>query len=84
MRKIMLILAVALIMLGCTVPEAESTMYVVDGYYYAVGEVVTNDGNIWGYSQDNMNDSPVHVVFDNMGTPDNIYDDEILGVIVHE
>lgn len=35
-------------------------------------EIITEDGNIWEYSGE--------VIFDNNGTPDDIYDDIIVGL----
>ena len=54
---------------------------------YKDGEVITEDGNIWGYSQDIISEAPsyddesVLAVFDDAGTPDNIYDDESVGLV---
>lgn len=68
-------------------PKAEPVMYIAAGWYYTDGEVITEDGNIWGYSQDiiseqpSYDDEPVLAVFDDAGTPDNIYDDEIVGLV---
>lgn len=53
------------------------------GWYYTCGEVITEDGNIWGYDAPCSfeDEQPVSVVFDNVGTPDYIYDDEIVMLI---
>ena len=65
-------------------PTSESQVYVTPGWYYTCGEVITEDGNVWGYCQDiiddapSYDDQPVYVLMDNAGTPDNIYDDEIV------
>ena len=62
------------------------TRYVTQGYYYAEGTVITNDGNIWDYHTDIISDKPsydhqaVNVGFDDNGTPDNITDDIVLGL----
>lgn len=84
MKKLLIISLVALCLIGCAPAEQphDSAMYVVPGYYYARGEVVTEDGNIWGYSQDSTENAPVYVIFHDMGTPSHIYDDEILGLVV--
>lgn len=94
MKKIILILTITSILFtGCgkapePEPEAEHKSYFTSGRYYTSGEVITNDGNIWGYTQDiisekpSYNNEPVIVAFDDMGTPDNIYDDEILGLVL--
>lgn len=67
--------------------KTEPIMYITAGWYYTCGEVVTEDGNIWGYSQyiiseqPSYDDEPVLAVFYDAGTPDNIYDDEIVGLV---
>lgn len=88
MKKLLIALLAVLCLTGCSsAPKAESTMYIVAGWYYIDGEVITEDGNIWGYSQDiiseapSYDDEPVLAVFDDAGTPDNIYDDEIVGLV---
>lgn len=61
--------------------------YVTTGRYYTCGELITSDGNVWGYAQDiiseieSYDNQPVFAVFDDNGTPDNIYDDEICGLV---
>lgn len=97
LKKIILALAGASLLLsGCTEKEnviaevkpVESTVYIVAGRYYTSGEVVTQDGNAWTYSQDiiseepSYDNEPINALFDDMGTPDNIYDDEILGIVL--
>lgn len=68
-------------------PKTEPVMYIAAGWYYTCGEVVTENGNIWGYSQDiiseqpSYDNEPVLAVFYDAGTPDNIYDDEIVGLV---
>ena len=87
MKKLLICALVALCLTGCTAVEPESTMYIVSGHYYSVGEVVTEDGNVWGYSQDIISDAPsydnepVNALFYDAGTPDYIYDDEIVGLV---
>lgn len=89
-KKIILALVGATMLLsGCTKePQTESTTYITAGRYYTSGEVITDNGNIWGYSQDiisevqSYDDEPIFALFDDKGTPDNIYDDEILGVVL--
>ena len=73
-------------------PAIESTTYFTQGRYYfnadLLGEVVTEDGNVWGYTQDIISDEPsyhnepVFVCFNDNGTPDDIYDDEIIGLVL--
>lgn len=94
MRKLLLIALAALCLAGCGTttevvvePVHEYTMYLVPGHYYASGDVLTEDGNIWGYSQGVISDEPsydnepVYVIFCDEGTPDHIYDDAIIGLI---
>lgn len=93
-NKIILALVGATMLLsGCTkepqvIAEVENTTYITAGRYYTCGEVITSDGNIWGYSQDiiseapSYDDEPIYALFDDNGTPDSIYDDEILGVVL--
>lgn len=89
-------LAVALLALcclaGCTQREREiepeHTTYITAGRYYTCGEVITDDGNVWGYSQDIISEmesydhEPIFALFDDNGTPDYIYDDEIYGLVL--
>jgi major membrane immunogen (membrane-anchored lipoprotein) len=82
MKKKIIIALVGLAMLctGCT-KQTESEMYIASGHYYAGGEIVTEDGNIWGYTSEIFDDSfPVYVLFDNNGT-ESIYDDIIVGIV---
>lgn len=82
MKKLILIALIALSLAGCATSKAESTMYTAAGWYYTCGEVITEDGNIWGYDADGFeNEQTVSVVFNDMGTPDYIYDDEIVMLI---
>lgn len=96
-KKIAIALVGATMLLsGCTkepqviaeVKPVESATYITAGRYYTCGEVITEDGNIWGYFQDiisekeSYNNEPIFALFDDNGTPDNIYDDEILGVVL--
>lgn len=86
MKKLLIIALAALCLAGCS-SKAEPKMYMVSGHYYTSGEVITDDGNIWGYSQDiiseepSYDNEPVCVIFYDAGTPDNIYDDEIVGLV---
>lgn len=89
-RKIILsIIGLSLLFTGCSQKgNLEHTTYIVSGRYYTSGEVVTEDGNIWFYAQDvisereSYNNEPVFALFDDNGTPENIYDDEIYGVVL--
>ena len=77
---------------GCastaTETEIEHATYMAQGRYYTCGEVVTIDGNVWGYTQDiisemeSYDNQPVFALFDDNGTPENIYDDEIYGLVL--
>lgn len=89
MKKLLIIALAGTMCLavGCTEPQVESQRYTAYGRYYTDGTVITNDGNEWGYSTDIISDQtptdamPVWVGFDDNGTPDNITDDIILGLV---
>lgn len=92
MRKLFITVLVCLCLCGCNVAydpieSMEPTTYTMAGHYYTSGEVITEDGNVWGYTQHfisgatSYDNQPVNVLFDDMGTPDNIYDDEIMGLV---
>ena len=63
------------------------TRYTAYGRYYTDGIVITNDGNEWSYSTDTVsnktpyNNMPVWIGFDDNGTPNDITDDVILGLV---
>lgn len=75
-----------------TESAVESVVYFQYGRYHInadlQGQVLTEDGNIWGYTQDVISDNPAYhnepvvAVFDDNGTPDDIYDDIILGLML--
>lgn len=88
MKKIIIAVLAALCLAGCgSIAEAEPIMYIMPGHYYTAGKVVTEDGNAWGYSQDIISDEPsydnepVYVLIYDAGTPNDIYDDEVVGVV---
>lgn len=70
----------------------ESAVYFQYGRYYfnadLQGQVVTEDGNVWGYTQEiisekpSYHNEPVLAAFDDNGTPNNIYDDIIIGLVL--
>jgi hypothetical protein len=70
----------------------EHNYYFTTGRYYLnadlQGQVLTSDGNIWDYTQDiiseepSYHNEPVLVGFDDNGTPDDIYDDIIVGLVL--
>lgn len=68
-------------------PTEVETPYTAYGRYYTDGTVITNDGNEWAYSTDLISnqiptdDMPVWVGFDDNGTPNDITDDIILGLV---
>lgn len=91
MKRIIAIIGIALLLGGCqwkVKVEPEHTTYITQGRYYICGEVVTEDENVWGYSQDiisereSYDDEPVYALFDDNGTPSEITDDTILGVVL--
>ena len=63
------------------------TRYTAYGRYYTEGTVITDDGNEWGYSADLISDKtpvdnmPVWIGFDDNGTPTDITDDIVLGLV---
>ena len=91
MKKLLIIALAALCLTGCSpAVETEAEMYIVPGHYYTSGEVITLDGNVWEYSQDIISDKPsydnepVFVLFYDNKTPDYIYDDEIVSVVLND
>ena len=70
-----------------TTPKVEPTRYTAYGRYYIDGTVITNDGNEWLYSTDVISDKtptdnmPVWIGFDDNGTPADITDDIVLGLV---
>ena len=92
MKKLLIIMLACLCLCGCNVVDepiesAEPVTYIVAGNYYTSGDVITEDGNVWGYSQDIISEAPSHdnqpvyVLMYDAGTPDNIYDDEVVGLV---
>lgn len=76
------------ILVGCNSQEESATQtYTAYGRYYTEGIVVTNDGNEWEFSIDTISDRtptdamPIWIGFEDNGTPNNITDDIILGVV---
>ena len=67
MKKLLIIALACLCLSGCPVAH-EPSVYSA----HANCEIITEDGNIWEYSGE--------VIFDNNGTPDDIYDDIIVGL----
>jgi hypothetical protein len=96
MKKLLAISMLLLSLYGCgsttTEPSAEHTAYFQSGRYYFTadlqGQVLTNDGNIWDYTQDiiseepSYHNEPVIAVIDDNGTPDTVEDDAILGLVL--
>lgn len=85
---------VSIFVVGCSsetepmpTPKTESTRYTAFGRYYTDDTVITDDGNEWGYGTDTVSDKavydgmPVWIGFDDNGTPDDIYDDIVLGLV---
>ena len=70
-----------------TAPSASANVYTVDGVY-CVDEVYTSDGNHWSYDVVDTIDGipaydgmPVTVWLSDNGTPDNVTDDVVLGLV---
>ena len=93
MKKLTAILILSVLFLGgCTTKsepkvEVEHTRYTAYGRYYTDSTVITNDGNEWGYGTDTISDiavydgMPIWIGFDDNGTPTDITDDIILGLV---
>lgn len=79
-----------------SISNVESQTYTAYGRYYThiklegmdeFEGVITNDGNAWKYCPDTISDRtpvdgmPVWVGFSDNGTPNDIYDDVILGLV---
>ena len=101
MKKLLTTLLILISMTGCSTPntsevvvqettttEVAHTRRVTTGRYYINGEVITNDGHIWGYTQNiisekpSYDNEPVYVVLDDNGTPYEITDDIIIGLVL--
>ena len=70
-----------------TAPSASANVYTLDGIY-CVDTVYTSDGNRWGYDMvDYVGDvpaydgMPVTVWMSDNGTPDDVTDDVVLGLV---
>ena len=70
-----------------TAPSASDNIYTLDGIY-CVDEVITGDGNHWSYDMVDTIDGipaydgmPVTVWLSDNGTPDDVTDDVILGLV---
>ena len=87
MKKILIALLVLFCLTGCSQTETEHTSRIVSARYYTCGELVTEDGNVWVYSQDIISEmesydhQPVFALINDNGTPENICDDEICGLV---
>lgn len=69
------------------IADVVHTRYTAYGRYYTDGTVITNDGNEWSYTTNTISDKtptdamPVWIGFDDNGTPNDITDDIILGLV---
>ena len=70
-----------------TAPSASASVYTLDGIY-CVDEVYTSDGNHWSYDiLDYVGDTPTYdgmpvtVWLSDNGTPDDVTDDVVLGLV---
>lgn len=88
-RTILSAIAMSVLLTGCnkTQTPVEHNRYITQGRYYADHICEDINGNMWEYATttvskiavyDNM---PVYICLDDAGTPDNIYDDEVLGLV---
>lgn len=96
LRKVIIaLMGASMLFAGCTsnevpetsMPEVEHQTYIMAGrYYHTSGELFTEDGNSWGFTQDiisekpSYDNQPVFALFDDMGTA-NKFDDEVLGLV---
>ena len=96
-KAIIAIMGASMLLAGCSAsevpekkiqaPAVEAKTYIMSGRYYTSGELFTEDGNAWEFSQDVISEEPaydnepVFALFNDMGTA-NKYDDEILGLVL--
>lgn len=88
LTALILVMGAFLMTSGCsTEPKTEPQRYTAYGRYYTDGTVITDDGNVWDYATDTISDQtptdamPIWAGFDDNGTPDDITDDIILGLV---
>ena len=72
---------------ACATIAPSANVYTLDGIY-CVDEVYTSDGNRWGYDMlDYVGDTPTYdgmpvtVWMSDNGTPDDVADDVVLGLV---
>ena len=72
---------------ACATTAPSANVYTLDGIY-CVDEVFTSDGNHWGYDMVDTIDGiptydgmPVTVWLSDNGTPDDVTDDVVLGLV---
>lgn len=87
--KMALALLALCFLVGCAPTETkEHTTRITAGRYYTCGEVITDDGNVWEYSQEIISEmesydhEPIFALIDDNGTPDYIQDDEVYGLVL--
>lgn len=88
-KTISSLIALSVCLTGCstTQSKAEHTRYVAQGRYYANNICEDVNGNMWEYSTTTISNTdvydgmPIYICFDDAGTPNNIYDDEVLGLV---
>lgn len=80
MRKLITLVMAVILMFAATSTHIQ---YNVPNASYRYGEIITPlDQNIWWYESDDVpNTCIVTVIFDDNGTPNNIYDDIIVDII---
>ena len=94
-KSIIALIGAFMLFAGCTsnevpettAPEVEHQTYIMAGrYYHTSGELFTEDGNSWSFTQDiisekpSYDNQPVFALIDDMGTA-NKFDDEVLGLV---
>lgn len=88
-RTMLSAIALSVLLTGCgnAKPEVEHNRYVMQGRYYTDHICEDTNGNMWEYTTTTISNidvydgMPVYICFDDAGTPDNIYDDEVLGLV---
>ena len=90
MKKLLaliIILCTVFALVGCSVSEPIHTRYDLEGRYLTNGTIITSDGEKWNYYSELIGDEipydnmPLLLTLDDNGTPEEIKDDIITGVV---
>ena len=61
--------------------EPRGTCRMIGGWYYDYNTIETEDGHLWELNTESINEWELLLIwFDDMGTPDNVEDDQIVKV----